>query len=226
VAITKTDQFQAWPPATTGDDWLDDGEGVHTIFPRDLATQLNNIATYCNPWAQYMQSCTAFNGKDGVLGTFVTAAGEYPLLQCPIVVPPGAIRMFWTAGVVDASGTGTIESARVYLSTNEYTKTLMGDSAAAFDYTGIFPRKRLFGNVYAAPKSSEYKPVNLATAGYRLVSDTQTDGGITGLDASCITVSSGTGQTRLSNVVVTLKVLQASSLSMGIADFTCWFGFD
>lgn len=233
MAVTKTDQFNVWPIPGQTDDWLTDGQGVHTVFARDLVTQLNNIGSYCSPWPQYMQSCTPGGAASvlGLVGTFTAAAGEFTIFQCPIVVPAGAIRMLWTAGVTCVAATSaTIESAKVYLSSQPYTATTMTGTAAAFDPNGIFPRQRLLGNV-VTPISSAYFPVNLSAAGYKLVSDTDINlvtgkGGVMGLDPACVTVSSGTGQTRISNLIFTLKISQSTSLDFGVADFTCWFGYE
>lgn len=228
MAVTKTDQFHVWPYPGQLDDWLADGQGVHTVFARDLPGALNNIGSYCNPWAQYMQGCVkdVGTGSDGTVTVTTSAAGEYLIFQCPIVVPPGARRLFWTAGVISLAGTGTIETAAVYLSTSEYTKTLQ---TAAFDTSGVYPQRRLLGGL-GPPRGSGYKTVGALTNSYRLVTDTEIDihgkGGIMDLDASCTTVSSGTGQTRLSNLIFTLTCSGPSALVMGVADFTCWFLYD
>ena len=101
MAITYTDAANA-PPSDAArdashDDWLDDGEAMHSLFARDLPTQLNNLASYCQPWPQYVQTCDTT--ASGVLSISPTVAGEYLVFQFPLVVPIGALRMFWTAGM-------------------------------------------------------------------------------------------------------------------------------
>lgn len=225
MAITLTDQFVAPPPATPGgDDWLADGEGLHTAFSRDLPTTLNNLATYCNPWAQYVQTCNVSAAGSHTMTPNVS--GEFLIFQVPIVIPIGAQRMLWTAGIVKTSGTGNINACTVYLSKTEYTKTAQADP---FDILGLSPHS-IPGSKHQGNGQTVFSAApffqTITANGYTLVSEL--DIGVQRLSSVAVARRSGTGLTYLANLILTLTTDGRSppSIVMGVADFTCWFKFE
>ncbi len=216
MAVTLKEQVSLWPPATGGgfDDWLNDGEGMHSIVPLDLVRHLNNAATYVQPWAQYIQSAVG-----GTYSVSVTAAGEYALMQCPIIVPLGAVRMLWAAGLIRDTASGNAMTAcSVYLSTTPYVASAQG---AAF-----VPTKLNVGGSAAGQQIARTVTINFTTAGYFLVDDSIL--GVTNYLAALNLVGNGAGAAYTSNVIVTVTMIGGSSAAVlpGIADFSCWFGYE
>lgn len=221
VTVTLSEQICAPPPGDGAyPDWYNDGEGMHTLIPHDLARSLNNLGSYCQPWAQYVQQAipgiggsTDKNGETSI--TPAAGNGEYLIFQFPIVVPPGALKMFFTAGVTKSSGagTGTITAVTVYLSQIPYTNTA-GNGAALFDRNGLVTQSN-----NAVGMSQAQAIVN--SNSYTLISDTVTNCG----DAAYQDAAAN-GSAAISNLIFTMSCDSPSSLVMGVKDFTCWFAWE
>ena len=221
ITVTLSEQLSAPPPGDGAyPDWYNDGEGMHTQIPHDLVRWLNNLGSYCQPWPQYMQSSAISSGltggdRNGETSLSVTAgAGEYLIFQCPVAVPPGAIKMYFTAGIKKgvAFGAGTITYATVYLSQQPYTATAR--SGALFDPNGLVTS--------TTNPVGMRQAVNITTASsYTLISDV-----VTNCADACYQDPAGNGSIMTSNLIFTLTCASPSSLIMGVKDFTCWFAWE
>lgn len=221
MAITLNEQISIYPPGggsgTT--DWLDDGEGMHTLVPLDLIRGLNNLGSYGSNWMQYVQQSnvgsggsTDPNGESIVTPT--AGPGEYMVFQVPIVVPQGALQMLWAAGVTHASANpDVITAAKVYLSKFPYTAGAL--SSTLFDPTTL-----------VTTSGAVVSSTALTSGWFGSNSYNFTLGTLTGQDDATVGDNIGNGSANYSNLIFTLTCSSVSSLVMGVKDFTCWFTYE
>lgn len=204
MAITFTEQGNI-PPASASS-LTADGEGMHSYFPYDLVRGLNNLGTYVNNHLHYVQGWA--NSTSETHGRFVSAVsttGEHFLAQFPVFVPLWAVRMVWTAGARNVSGT-SMTNVKVYLSRTAY----IGNRSTAFDATTL-----------ASGYKSRTVTVSLSAGAYSLADDSST--GITPIDDNVTRkFSPGIGRDtkRTGYAIITGT---GTSSTVAVEDFSLWF---
>jgi len=203
MAVTLTEQWRVWPPGGSEIEWLVDGEGMHSNVPYDLVRELNNIGSYaCGNWAQFVYN------SDAATDITITPieSGEYFMMQFPVVIPRGAVRMLWTGAITNGAST-TLSACTVYLSA---TPNAMGD---LFDITQISPQYQ-----------SHAVTQTVSTAIYSLFADSTT--GLTNVDGLGGFALSNTGWAQIAYLVFTVTVASAGGTAITMRDFTCWFLYE
>jgi hypothetical protein len=146
MGVTRTTQL-ALPPSA-GAYQTEEGDGLHTLFAKDLVKGLNNLGSYVtgNRTCFVAGSDNAFGTISLLLGTGVTATTEFYAGQHPVIMPRGnPTRMLWTAGARATGDTGTAQAAEVsavtvYLANRPYTGVGPASpalTAQAFDATNL-----------------------------------------------------------------------------------------
>lgn len=153
-----------------------EGHGVHSRLAFDLAKEINNLGTYCNPKPVYLQGCTApgvseigYNliGTGGVRSTTIVggagASREYFVAQGLTIAPKGAKRLLWTAGIRRVLGGGdeaaTMTAATLYVANQHYSGAV---APTAFDVTNL-------PSGYVS-----HSPATFSSTAYKLVDDSST----------------------------------------------------
>jgi len=209
MAITLTTQSHLLPSSGL----IADGEGVHSLLPFDMVRSLNNLGTFVCPFAQYAQSCapsSSANPNGEILSSVSTTAERF-LMQMPIAVPEGAVRMYWHAGItIYAASSWTLSSVKVYLSRHPYT----GSFASAFS-TNNLPADY--------QSSADTSTSTGSTNAYHLRGPAT---GLTPIDITKIVRGTSNGQPPwISNLILTATCNLAAA-TVGIKDFTCWFRWE
>ena len=159
--MAKTYSRQVRVPPT-GTSLFADGEGMHTRIAHDAPLALNNMYGYCNLTAGYCQDLS--NSGRSTVDIDHTDSEERYIAQVPTIVPRGAAKMVWTAGVdLNAPGAGNsadITRFDVYLSSAPYT----GSATAAFD-SGLLG----IGNQSNGVAGTPLLTASNGTNGYQLV---------------------------------------------------------
>lgn len=210
MSRTLTNQAHLFPVSGTEQTWTA-STAVHSVIPYDLPSMLNNLKGYVDLCAGYCQS--AADGLSSVAGAIPITlsspfAGELFFAQVPTLVPRGARRMLWTAGlsVTNTAETLTITGETVYLSPVPYVGP---GPATAFD-SAVLP-----------PGYASRTVATSVTGAYVRVSDTTT-GMVSppGWDQ---------GQDRLAHLIFTITC-ETTGINPLVAaylyDFTWWFLYE
>lgn len=203
MAKTFTEQVNL-PPASAA--WDADGEGMHTAYSYDLVRGLNNLGTYVNNHAHYVQGSSSTTATaDGAVTHSADAGEELFMLQIPILVPLWAKRLVWTVGAKPA--TGTLSTVTLYLAKTPYT----GNVVDAFSTANL-----------TAGYKSRAVTVSLSAGTYGIADDSST--GVTPIDSdTCSDINAGIGwhTKRLTYGIVTATA--GTTASIQVYDSSFWF---
>ncbi len=188
--------------------WSGDGEGMHTLVAFDYPRYVNNLATYCNPYLQFFCGDTVASNGELLVG-MSGAAREAFICQIPVVVPPWAARLLWTAGVV--ANTGSITTVTTYITPFPYTGAGSdnGTNLVAFEI-GNFTHGYKVRPISLAVSVGNYGLAVDATTGMELPAD------------QAFSHSENFGTTLVTYLVITMTTGAADSAVI-LRDFSCWF---
>lgn len=219
--MSTTYSTQAHLYAVNGaNDGFQDGDGMSTMFTRDMVADVDNLGGYVDLRVIQVQSVTpAAAGvaadADGtrragyVQQQLHTASREIFMCQVPVVLNRDGLRLVWTCGVAayaTGGATAALTAVTVYLSSKPYTGA---GATSAFDLTKLAP-DYVTRSVTVSPSTITHQ--------YELAIDATT--GITPAVASY----GLKGEDAVSHLIVTCTGSGTGVQNWArIYDFTAWF---